>query len=125
METESSAFWQFINDNTGIIASFAGSLTSAYFSEKLTWRERVVSFFLGGVAAIALADPVNSYLHLGEKATCYLMGFFGLNLCAAVLKGVRRFGDDADFWTLFRDFVIRFIDRAAPEQKAKETETKE
>lgn len=92
---------------TPMIAALAGASASAYFTEVKTWRERAACVALGVVTSAFLSDPIYAFLpSLGENATSFLTGFFGLNICAALLKSVRRFGNDADFWTLIRDYVM-------------------
>lgn len=111
MDFHFEGFGQWIADNTGLIASAAGAACSAYFTEVKTWREKLLCAAMGVLTSVFLTDPIYSFLPiLGEKATCFLTGFFGLNVCAAILKSVRRFGDDADFWTL----LVRLAERYLP-----------
>lgn len=100
---------EFLSSNGSLITGALGAATSAYFTELKTWRERVASFFGGLGAVYALADLVNEYLKISDKASAYLVGFFALNICAACLKSVRRFGDDADFWTLLKEYIMNKI----------------
>lgn len=94
-----------------VIASLAGSATSAYFGESTNWKEKVISFMMGAIAARFLGGPVDDFIHLGQGFTGYLMGFFGLNICVAVQKMIRRFGDNADLFSLLRDFAMRALDK--------------
>ena len=101
---------QWISDHTGLIASAAGAACSAYFTEVKTWREKLACAAMGVLCSVFLTDPIFGFLPiLGEKATCFLTGFFGLNICAALLKAVRRFGDNADFWQLTVGLVERYL----------------
>lgn len=112
MEINYSGIGAWLEQNTTLVASLAGAACSAYFTEVKTWREKIVCVFMGLVASVFLSDPIYSFLPmLGVKATCFLTGFFALNICAAVLKSIRRFGDDADFWTLLREFAMRWADK--------------
>lgn len=107
MEVNFSGLGEWLQQNTPIMGSLAGACTSAYFTDVKTWREKGVCVIMGAVTSRFLSDPVFSFLpQLGLETTCFLTGFFGLNICAAMLKSIRRFGDDADFWTLFHNFVM-------------------
>lgn len=107
MEVNYSNLMQWLDQNTPLVASIAGACTSAYFTDVKTWREKGVCVILGAVTSKFLSKPIFDFLpQLGWETTCFLTGFFGLNVCAAILKSIRRFGDDADFWTLFHNFVM-------------------
>jgi len=121
MQDEFASSWNVIRNNSAEIAAILGSITSAYFTEIKTWRERIVAASLGIPAAVYLGPILYSlFPQLGANLSGYFMGFFGLNVCAAVLKSVRRFGDDADFWTLLREFVVRLYDSRIPKREDKE-----
>jgi len=121
MDDPFSAIWALIREHSSEIAAIVGSITSSYFTRLKTWRERFASAILGIPAAIYLGPVLYSQLpQLGENLSGYFMGFFGLNACAAVLKSIRRFGDDADFWTLLKELVIRLYDRYIPKKSEKE-----
>lgn len=125
MDFDFSSAGEYISEHYPAAMAIVGSLTSAYFTELKTWRERVASFAFGIPAALIFGQLIYSALPmLGETASGYLAGFFGLNICAACLKAIRRFGDDADFWTLLREFVMRSLDKALPSKSAG-SETKE
>ena len=107
MDMNYSGLISWLETHTALVASIAGAACSAYLTEVKTVREKVACIVFGIITSQYLTDPIYHFLPiLGEKTTCFLTGFFGLNICAAVLKSVRRFGDDADFWTLFREFAM-------------------
>lgn len=111
MDLNYSGLASWLSTNAGYVTGVLGSATSAYFTQLKTWREKVFVFVAGLGAVYAATDFVNEKLHIGEKLSGYLIGFFALNICAALLKAVRRFGDDADFWTLLKESVSRALDR--------------
>lgn len=111
MEINFSVFGAWLEQNAAIFSGILGSATSSYFTGNLTTRERFAAFFLGIGPVYAATDWVVDYLGMSEKLAGYLIGFFGINICAAFLKGVRRFGDDADFWTLFREAVLNLVNK--------------
>lgn len=122
MEINFSGFGAWLEQNAPLISGILGSATSSYFTGNLTTRERVATFLLGIGPVYAATDFIADYLGMSEKLAGYFIGFFGINICAAFLKGIRRFGDNADFWTLLRELVIRLYDRYIPVKQNSEKE---
>lgn len=122
MEDNIGSVWAVVRNHSAEIAAVMGSVTSAYFTELKTWRERFASAVLGVPAAIFGGEFLFwVFPQLGENLCGYLMGFFGLNICAAWLKSIRRFGDDADFWVLFKELVTRIYERYIPVSRTDES----
>lgn len=114
MDINIEGIWSWLTANAFVIWCAMGSITSAYFTKLVTWRERALSAALGMPGAILGGPVFHEWTGVDENLSGYLMGFFALNLCAAILKGIRRFGDDADFWTLLRELISRLVDRYLP-----------
>ena len=98
---------KWIDEHGLFVASILGSATSSYFSPNATRSERLAGFIGGIAAAYCLGDIINKYLSMGEKTAGFLTGFFALNICVAMLKSIRRFGDNADFAQMLREYVQR------------------
>lgn len=110
MELNYTAAWTWMQANMSFLASLAGSATSAYFSELKGFWNKIAAFAFGAMACYFLAPSLVEFMHLGPTLSGYLTGFFGLNICVAVQKAIRRFGDTIDLAALLREFLFRVFD---------------
>lgn len=119
MEEHFGQAWGFLREHSAEVAAIIGSISSALCTTNSTWREKLLASVLGIPAAIYGGPMLYAILpQLGEQLSGYFMGFFGFNICKAGLKILRRFEDDADFWVLLKELVIRLYDRYIPAKDA-------
>lgn len=98
------SYW--ISSNSNIVASLAGSFISGGFSGLKTWREKLFAYISGALCAKYVGGEIARFLHFNEEMCGFLIGVFGLSLCAAFLKAISKFGDSADIWDLIKSYVL-------------------
>ena len=96
-----SSFLNCVSNRANTIAAgFIGALISLHFVTGLSKWEHFTTVLCGAGVSQFLAHPLAQYFHLDmyEQAIGFLMGLFGLSLCATLFRGLR----DADVWGFIR-----------------------
>ncbi len=71
--------------------SFCGSIVGAVMLKK-DWKQKIVSFFVGIILALCLADPASSFFGNGDYAGVFgfFIGFSGMTIAKILLKAFEK-----------------------------------
>lgn len=81
-----------------VLAGLVGGLLSMRFVDGMNCRERLFAIISGMVLAHYLAPPIAYLWAEGqyEETIGFLIGLFGMSICSAVFRSIRK----ADLWAL-------------------------
>jgi len=90
-----------------LVAGILGAAVSLKFAPGLSVWEKITTVTTGAILAHFLSEPISDYfgIHNYHETIGFLVGLFGLSLCAAVLDLLKRL----DVSTIISDIVGKYI----------------
>lgn len=85
--------WVFIKSSmSALIAGVIGAAVSLKFAPEMSTWEKVTTVATGACMAQFITDPLSAYFsfQVYRDSIGFLIGLFGLSLCAAILKVVKE-----------------------------------